>query len=288
MKFIHVSDLHFPVKVPWYSLRGKEITGYFNFTFRRKNKHPQKGIEAMLAFIKSQEYDCLILSGDITNISHEVEFKKSREILNPILDDRAFLIPGNHDRYMKRAITPVDLFDKYFKEFSGEDAFPGGKDYIRYKKFKDITLIGWDSSAPTPIAIASGYVPTEVVEKTHQFVKSKSIKNYSIVCHHPIWSEPHFESVYHKLKNREEIAKGLKANPPLVYFHGHCHSNWVKYKSEELPFHVINSASSTKLSSGYKYCGLHAGEITQDSFTIDRYEFSLEEDRFVKGKLLEY
>jgi predicted MPP superfamily phosphohydrolase len=177
MKFIHISDLHIPVKIPIFALRGKMISGYLNFALRRRKLHPMEAIERLIEFIQKSDYDCLILSGDITNVSHKKEFEATKKILAPILNEKAFLIPGNHDRYMTSSVEPVDLFNKYFGEYSGEEIPNSEGEYIRAKKIKDTTLIGWDSNEPTPIAIATGFVKSKVMEITKNYIKSNQIKN---------------------------------------------------------------------------------------------------------------
>lgn len=289
MKFIHISDLHIPTKVPIFSLRGKMISGYLNYSLRRRKLHPFKIIESLIEFIQKSTYDCLILSGDITNVSHEKEFDEARRILSPILNEKAFLIPGNHDRYMESSVRPVDLYEKYFGEFSGDKIANSDGEYIRRRKIGDLNLIGWDSNEPTPIAIATGYVKPKVIELTHNFLKENKINRYALVCHHPIWNNPDgFESEYHKMKNREEVASGLQSFPPIAFFHGHCHTNWVKNKSADNPYYIINSASSTRLSSHTHKTGFHVGELKDNSLSVQRYSIDRETLSYKEDSLVWY
>lgn len=263
------------------------FTGYLNYFFRRKKFHPKELINVLFLKIQSLEYDLLIISGDLTNVSAENEFSEARKILSPVLDSRAFMIPGNHDRYMESAILPVDLFDKNFKEFSGikitEDK------YIRVKQINDFYIIGWDSNRPTGVGIATGYVEPDVVTRTFKFLKENKIQKYIIVCHHPIWKRPDKkESSYHKMDNREEIAAMLKSNPPIAYIHGHVHSNWIKFKSDDLPFHIINSASSSKLSRHDNECGFHYFELNDAELKAQRFVYNKNLNKFEYSNLITY
>ncbi len=289
MKFIHISDLHIPVKIPIFALRGKMISGYLNFALRRRKLHPMKAVERLIEFVKNSEYDCLILSGDITNVSHEREFAETRKILAPILNEKAFVIPGNHDRYMSSSVEPIDLYNKYFGEFSGDEIPNAQGEYIRIKKIKNLALIGWDSNEPTPIAIATGFVKSKVIDITKNFLQLNQIKKYAIVCHHPIWSIPDgFESEYHKMKNREEVISSLLTNPPLAYFHGHCHSNWIRNKTAATPYYIINSASSTRLSGPKHKTGFHVGELKEGLLQVKRYAFMKELHDYKEDSLVWY
>ena len=272
MKIIHISDLHFPVSIPFWKLRGKMFSGYLNYTLRRKKKYPLEGIRAFLNKIKSLPYEVLILSGDITNVSHEKEFEEAYKILKPILDERAFIIPGNHDRYIKSSIEPLDMFINYFGEYIGED-ISQQMGYIRKKEIGNFLLIGWDSNQPTGLADASGFVEPKIVEQTLDYVKAQT-KPYFLVCHHPIWN-PHNkqEHSYHKLKNREFILSRLKTFPPLAYFHGHLHTNWVLKKNLDIPFYIFNSASSTRVADNVHKSGFHYINIKNETWEIKRFHY---------------
>jgi 3',5'-cyclic AMP phosphodiesterase CpdA len=288
MKLIHISDLHFPVRLPILGLKGKMILGYLNYWFRRRKLHPLLAFEKIVELTQKIDYDVLILSGDITNVSHRLEFQKSREILKPILNEKIFIIPGNHDRYTDESIYENNFFDEYFGEFSGTQ-IPEVKGYARYKKIGEEILLGLDSNLPTPIASAMGYIDPQILNESIQFLKKKNWKNYSIVCHHPIWNSPiGFESEYHKMKNREELKSILLEFPPVAFFHGHCHTNWIKKADQEFPIHMINSASSTRVSDSSHETGFHLGEITKEKISLKRFSFDSSLQELVEKKLILY
>lgn len=280
MKILHISDLHFPKKLSLFSLRGKAIVGYLNYRLRRKSKHPLVLVSAMVEAISKLEYDALIVSGDLTNVSHPREFENAKEILSPILTDKTFLIPGNHDRYQKRAIGPNPLFEKTFGEWIGSSLDP--ELYIRSKKIGGKLFIGWDSNFAIPKITANGYVAPEVIQKTLSLVKEP----YVLVCHHPLWNPINeIESKAHRMTNRGEVVEKLKANPPLLYLHGHTHTNWVKLPGPNAPFSIVNSASSTRLSDRNHECGFHVIEI-EGSIKYRRFIYS--EDKFIETNPIFY
>ncbi len=282
MKFIHISDLHLPTKLPFLKLRGKPFIGYLNYYLRRRKLHPIEVIESIVSFIKNSEYDCLIISGDITNISHEKEFIEAKRILSPVLNEKAFLIPGNHDRY---SLESLSYFEKYFGEFAG-DQIPSIPLYAKTKKFKNITLLGLDSNHPTSIANASGFIEPETLYKSFNYLKEKQISKFAVVCHHPIWNPPDkFESIYHRMTNREEVQSLFLEHPPIAYFHGHAHTNWIKNKSKDMPYSIVNSASSTRLSDARHESGFHTGDLSVDTLNLKRFAFS-KEKRILEEKNL--
>lgn len=284
MRIVHISDLHFPTSIPFFSLKGKSIIGYANYYLRRRKKHNLTLIETLISHIRNMDYDALIISGDITNVSVEEEFRAAKSWLAPILDERTFMIPGNHDRYKKESIVPEPLFENFFSPFIGESL--SNDCYLRMKKISGQTLIGWDSNQPLPVAKAHGFIDLKIIEQTKQKVKP----GYILVCHHPIWNPGFYlESNGHKMVNRSEVAESLKTNPPSIYFHGHSHSNWVKKPGKLAPYFAINSASSTRLSDSSHSCGFHIVDL-DDSGNVDikRMSYHLLSKSFLETELLIY
>lgn len=277
MKIVHISDLHFPTRLPWHRLRGKSLVGYANYSLRRRKLYPDDLFQSLVKFIQTIPYDLLIISGDITNVSYPDEFHNAKEKLKPLLDERTFLIPGNHDRYHPKALEPQDLFLQAFSGYMGEP-IPlkdelGNELYLRKKQIGDRLILGWDSNKPVPISRASGYISPVLFQKTKEVSK---VKEYILVCHHPLWNPKHeIESKGHQMQNRKEVGAFLKEHPPLAYFHGHSHSNWWKNPGSELPFPIFNSASSTRLNDAKHTCGFYSlnlsekGEISTERFTFD-------------------
>lgn len=310
MKILHISDLHFPTLLNPLTLRRKSLVGYANFYLRRRKKHMQHKI--LVETIRNLDYDLLIISGDITNVSHPKEFEIAKEILSPILDHRTFMIPGNHDRYTKKSISE-DYFEKNFSEYLGEkvpieinnpmeahqaritepgiekvgmklESFDYNRAslYLRMKTFGTIKVFGWDSNLLLPAMNAQGILHPKVAIKTLEIMKQSNDSEYMVVCHHPIWNpKDRQESNHHKMRNRENIIQLLKDKPPIAYFHGHLHTNWVKNPDENVPFYVINSASSTRITDHHHKSGFHIFSKDQDNkWNTKRYIFNSLNQKF--------
>ncbi len=289
MKIIHISDIHLPISIPLFSLSGKMFIGYLNYNLRRKKKYPIEIIFSIIEQLKKLEYDCLVISGDLTNVSSKEEFEKSFEILSPILNEKTFIIPGNHDRYVKNAVYPIDLFDEVFGKFTGEKAFQNENIYLRYKKIQDHVFVGWDSNFPNSFVKATGFVDKKIASLTKTLLKNLGAEKSVIVCHHPIWNpEDKHESIYHRLINREEIIMELKEISPIVYLHGHVHTNWIKLPDEEIPFSIVNSASSARLPDGSHNSGFHQIEIHGETFDFRRFIYSRKEKKMILGDPIIY
>lgn len=269
MRIIHLSDLHFPTKLGITTLRGKSLLGYGNYFLRRKVKYPENLWTGLVTYLSQMSYDALLITGDLTNVSHPIEFERAYQNLAPLLDNKAFLIPGNHDRYKKEALAPEPLFEKFFGEWMGEVV--GLRAFVRKKVIKDYVMLGWDSNKPMPPLVASGYVEPEVFSISKPILQKEKV---ILLCHHPLWNPgKKIESRSHRLKNRQEVAKFLSENPPLVYLHGHTHTNWFKEPGPILPFPVVNSASSSRLTDNAHHSGFHLIQISAKGIQVERHVF---------------
>ncbi len=330
MKILHISDLHLPALLNPLTLRKKSLIGYANFYLRRRSKHLLN--DHLISAIREIQYDICILSGDLTNVSHPKEFEEGKKFLKPILDERLFMIPGNHDRYTKKSIKE-DLFENYFGDYMGEkilishsmESFPflnttattqssflekDDRDknnssnsklkndklhdfskaslYLTKKQYGDLTFFGWDSNLLLPAMNAHGLLHPAVIQKTLDIIQESKIENYMIVCHHPIWNPIEIqESNHHKMRNRDEVVDMIRKKPPIAYYHGHLHTNWIKMPDPSIPFYVLNSASSTRDSDSGHESGFHLLEHTgvnlQKGWNIQRYSFNNDLKKFEKS-----
>ena len=251
---IHISDLHFhsyPQK--FVELNAKRILGTINLLIRRAREFPLKRAELLVKRINEMEWDHLVISGDITQLSLEREFALAREILDPLLikKDCVTIIPGNHDRYLNTHVGE-DLFNKYFGEFFGINE-------IHTSKINDDWfLLGWDSAHHNDLRTSSGTVKSSTIRATENLIQSHSDKTKFIVANHfPLtFPEDWKFDRFHELYNLVPVRNWILQNPQIrVYLHGHIHSNWVHSLSRDFApdLTLVNSAAScSKLFKGQK------------------------------------
>ena len=281
MKIAHISDIHFNFDIsPFHIQEIKVFLGYLNYKIRRKRKFPDQIARNLISFLSRSKIELIIFSGDITNFSYRKEFAQAKQQMFPLLKENFFMIPGNHDRYTNKSSFE---YEKFFQEFSGQ---PIDKNfYIYIKKMKNFCLVGLDSSRPNPILDASGYLPSQSIFNLIGYLKKNCIKNYILISHHPLLNPKYkVETNKHKMINREEIVSLLKSYPPKLYLHGHQHINWIRKKDEEIPFTVVNSASSTYQPDKTHRTGFHLIDLNADLTKIffDRYEYCLKKNIFEK------
>ena len=249
---IHISDLHFhsyPQNLSEFN--AKRILGATNLLIRRAREFPLKRAKLLVEIIQKMEWDHLVISGDITQLSLEKEFSLAREILDPLLikSERVTVIPGNHDRYFNQH-DGTDLFTKYFGEFFGKNEIHVSEINQKW------VLVGWDSAHPNDLRTAAGTVKSSTIQATEKLLKnSPDQTNFIVVNHFPLtfpedWKFDRSHELYNLVPVRNWI---LKNSQIRLYLHGHIHLNWFhRLPRDSAPeLLLVNSAAScSKLYKG--------------------------------------
>ena len=249
---IHISDLHFHSYPQKFSeFNAKRILGATNLLIRRAREFPLKRAKLLVEIIQKMEWDHLVISGDITQLSLEKEFSLAREILDPLLikSERVTVIPGNHDRYINQH-DGTDLFTKYFGEFFGKNEIHVSEINQKW------VLVGWDSAHPNDLRTAAGTVKNITIQATEKLLQNfPDQTNFIVVNHYPLtFPEDWKFDRSHELYNLVPVRNWILQNPQIrLYLHGHIHLNWVhRLPRDSAPeLLLVNSAAScSKLYNG--------------------------------------
>ncbi len=262
-KVIHISDPHFhrlPTRAAdWLSKRG---IGALNLIFQRAYQYPLARARKMVEVIRSQPWDHLVITGDLTQLALDAEFALAHDILEPLLEggaERVTVVPGNHDRYVDDPGARA-AFRRYFGGFSGEGEIATKQLTERW------WLAAWDSTRVTRAFDATGRVRAETLAATERWLAGlPADARVAIANHYPVLSPPEHPSPHlHDLDNREEVLQWLLSHPVELYLHGHVHRNWVMTLEEGMrPLTMVNSASTTRLPRPDDPSALHRIELTE-------------------------
>ncbi|HEX9006273.1 MAG TPA: metallophosphoesterase, partial [Bacteroidota bacterium] len=171
-------------------LFNKRLTGYANFVWRRGRVHRREYLEAVLA--AAAEADHVVVTGDITNLAFESEFKEARRLLDDLARTvEVTVIPGNHDLYLPR--TQRDRsFPRHFGPFLESDLpdlgvdLPAGR-YPCVKLRGPAAIIALSSAVPRPPFVAAGYLGHAQLEALAEVLRHPEVRSRTpvILVHHP-------------------------------------------------------------------------------------------------------
>ena len=235
-RIVHISDLHvwrFTANpLLWIGKRG---LGLANLALRRAREFRREELPRLVEAIVADGADHVILSGDLTITSLDSEFARVRSALSPLLSDptRATILPGNHDRYTRRA-TRNRVFESHFGAFCEGGRFPFLKPLA-----EGLDLIGFDPNVPRPFS-AKGLVKEAEVARLKQLLEEterRGTRTLLFACHYPSEApdRPEAQKHGHDLEQGELLLEALRAiSIPIYWLHGHIHHPW-RFQSPSIP-----------------------------------------------------
>jgi 3',5'-cyclic AMP phosphodiesterase CpdA len=136
--------------------------------------------------------DHVVVTGDITNLAFDSEFREARRVLNDVARMvEVTVIPGNHDIYLPR-VQHDRSFPRYFGPFLESDLpelgvdLPAGR-YPCVKLRGPVAIIALSSAVPRPPFIAAGYLGRPQLEAFTRILLHPEVNGRTpvILVHHP-------------------------------------------------------------------------------------------------------
>eukprot|EP00164_Ancoracysta_twista_P005674 GFYU01007789.1.p1 GENE.GFYU01007789.1~~GFYU01007789.1.p1 ORF type:complete len:361 (-),score=70.44 GFYU01007789.1:129-1211(-) len=270
-RLAHMSDVHVLggvsiTNTSWRQIMGKRITGLLNIYFKRgPKKHPPHVFEAALNDATQLSCDHIALTGDVTNLSLDREFKAARELItrwqvSAENAPRLSIIPGNHDIYTEdQAGAPG--FMKELSDYTVSDVrfdgYDGGHAHGMWRPFvhvgtsgtghddHPVVVLGINSCHPRPVYVATGEIlPAELqqAQKLLDEVKSSHSRGglglpYTVLMvHHPaIHRFDEAKEKQHALdgESRRALAEFAHKNDVSLILHGHNHIPFYDYMLDD-------------------------------------------------------
>lgn len=181
-RFAHISDVHLPPlpKASMANLLSKRILGYLSWHRKRKHQHKSIVLEALIKDLNLHDPDHICVTGDITNIALEDEFKAGAEWLSNLApQSHISLIPGNHDAYVDDGLT---FMRQYWTSWMGGDDLP----FPFVHKRGGVAFVGVSTAIPTGPFMAYGRVgqaQRERLERTLHCLKEEGYFRV-VMLHH--------------------------------------------------------------------------------------------------------
>lgn len=181
----HLSDAHIgPIPRPNLAeLLGKRMTGYANWLYKRAGQHDMGVLARIVADLKAQSPDHVLMTGDIVNIGLAAEIAQAREWLATLgTPEQVSFTPGNHDAYV---VDATQLIHKTLAPWTAGEEAGAGFPYLR--KRGGIALIGLDSGVPTGPFIASGRLGAAQLSRLSDLLAQSKAEGLTRVLfiHHP-------------------------------------------------------------------------------------------------------
>lgn len=242
----HLSDPHLG-PMPSARIRdlaGKRAIGFMNWHQRRKTFHRGEVLSRIVADIKAQRPDHIVVTGDILNIALPGEFAPSRVWLDTVgpPHDVTF-VPGNHDAYVRKAARQ---WHSHWGDFmkgdtTGADQFP----FVRRRG--TVALIGLSSAITTALFMATGKIGAPQLHALPDLLDRLASEGLFrvVLIHHPPVTKPTHR--FKRLLDADKFREVLRRHGAELVLHGHDHIHslvMLEGPSGKIPAVGVPSASA--------------------------------------------
>jgi 3',5'-cyclic AMP phosphodiesterase CpdA len=234
----------------------KRLTGYANWLRNRRNVYQRSVLDRIVADLKGQRPDHIVVTGDLVNIGLPREHINALawlESLGP--SDRVTVIPGNHDIYSRlRADPGTGRWARYMASDAAGKQYVGTAALFPFVRVLDrVALIGLNSAVPTPPLVASGRLGKEQLERLSAVLERLGRAGLFrlVLIHHP----PLTGQARHlrALEDAAELQAVLTRLGAELVIHGHNHHNmlaWCASASGRIPVVGAPSAAQARPYKG--------------------------------------
>src|SRR5262245_1072204 len=245
----HLTDLHAtPARGTVPGLFGKRFFGWLSWHLRRRHAHQERVLEALLADLRVEAPDQIVVTGDLTNVAGEEEFPAARawvERLGP--PARVSIVPGNHDAYVPvPAERGVALWRDYVEsDAGGPTAAPPGE-FPTLRVRGRLAVIGVSSAVPTPLFQATGRVGAEQLARLESLLARLGREGFFrlVLIHHP--PEPGVVSRRRALRDAPAVRDAISRAGAELVLHGHTHRMRVgELSGPDGPIPVVGARSAS-------------------------------------------
>lgn len=249
-RLAHLSDAHIgPIPRPNLAeLLGKRVTGYVNWLYKRGAQHDMGVLGRIVADIKAQAPDHVVMTGDIVNIGLPGEIAQAKDWLAALgaPGDVSFT-PGNHDAYVA---SVTDLVHEVFAAWTSGETEGAGFPYMRRRD--GVALIGLDTGVPTAPFVASGRLGEAQRKALAELLDSAKAERLArVVClHHP----PHVGGArrLRGLEDASEFEAVIARHGAELIVHGHNHKPSLhRLRGPDAAAPVVGVASASARPGGH-------------------------------------
>jgi 3',5'-cyclic AMP phosphodiesterase CpdA len=265
----HLSDVHLP-PVPRMSLRElntKRLLGAANWQRNRRHVHLRSVLDAIVADLRAQRPDHVLVSGDLVNLGLPLEHEAALAWLQGLGDPKhVTAVPGNHDAYVRSKSSPG--YARWSAYFGGDEpgAISNAAPFPFVRRRGPIALIGLGSGVPTPPFVSSGRLGEgQVTSLRLRLAEGERETLLRVVAiHHP----PHRYAQEWRtgLQDAGAFEETVRENGAGLVLHGHFHRaqlRWLEGPGGPIPVVGVPSASAAIPHKGADLAGYALYQITR-------------------------
>ena len=249
MRLAHCSVLHLLILegAGVLDFANKRWIGGLNLITNRGRHHQAAIFEAMIEDLNRQKVDHILVTGDVTNLALDEEFRFARTFFErfDLGPDKITVIPGNHDAYVQKG---AKHFKTHFEEFFvSDDGRTNGETWPCVRRRGPVSVIGLSTSLQTPWFTAYGVIGDEQLDRLRTALMAPELADtLRLVAIHHSPAEPRARSRVRGLRDRAKLYSLLEEVGAELILHGHEHldlSASLPGKTGDVPVRGIQSGT---------------------------------------------
>ncbi|HMB48136.1 MAG TPA: metallophosphoesterase [Afifellaceae bacterium] len=282
IRIAHLSDVHLnAVPAPELTqLLSKRMIGYVNWRRNRAHLMTSASLDRLVADMKAQQPDHIVVTGDLTNVALPGEFANATAWLQSLGDgDRVTAIPGNHDAYVPRAdriyrrLWAPWMSDHRIREDPGDATEDAVAHFPFLREFGQIAMIGVSTAVPSAPFMATGRIGRRQSENVRKLLQEAGEEGFFriVLIHHPP-KLIDFRRAHRRLTDARRLRAAVRSDGAELVLHGHDHiQSMTAIEGPTAPVPVVGvPAAGGPATDGPKAGGyaLHDIEQTADGYAL--------------------
>ncbi|HHJ14643.1 MAG TPA: metallophosphoesterase [Gammaproteobacteria bacterium] len=268
LRLAHLSDPHLTSldSVRWRQLLSKRVLGYLSWRQNRRHEHRSEVLDALVADLRRQHPDHVLVTGDLTHIGLPQEFRQARGWLEGLGSAaQVTVVPGNHDAYAHHVWR--DTFALWEPWMRSDAAAPGGGRTALFPSLRvrrGVAIIGLSSAVPSGPFFATGRLGREQLGRLETLLRHTGGQGLFrvVALHHPPCAGS--EKWRKRLTDAAALEAVIARAGAELVLHGHSHrllDDGIETPGGRVPVAGIPSASALGRRPGreaqYSFYDIH-------------------------------
>ncbi|MFH2009551.1 MAG: metallophosphoesterase [bacterium] len=248
-------------------LLDKRLLGGANALLRRQRIHDYDVTLAALDTITGLRPDHVVVTGDISTLGLEPEFRRFRQSLErlPLSSDQITVIPGNHDAYLA-SVVRSGSFQRVFEPYLRPDVEFQSQEWPVIRIRGPLALVACTTARPSAPLLAVGTLGARQLARLEASLADPRLAcRFRVVAlHHP--PQPGVGHWHNRLTDAAAVRQVIARQGAGLVLHGHLHrpiAGELEGPESPVPVRGVGSVSSCKMTP------LRRGQFRRFRFRAD-------------------
>ncbi len=286
-RLAHVTDPHFRsfAGASLSDFLNKRAVGALNIVVNRRRKHKMELLAAMREDLRTRGADHLALTGDLSNVSLESEWREALRWLEGMPAETVTVIPGNHDTYVPEVVR-AGTFERMFAPYQTAEVRSDGETYPFVRLRPGVALVSVNSCVATGDLGAWGEIGAGQLARLETWMMAPELAGRVrvVLIHHP--PVVHRGGEDRNLRDREALAALLRRTGADLVLHGHDHRDELASLDgpggKKIP--VVGAGSASYAGGPDRRSRYNVYELDGPGITAVTYAHDEVTDRFVETR----